>query len=199
MSGSAPPLPQTRNATHTSPPTMCRDSSASGSNEKHKDHHHQQRKEQHRVQRILRAPLQPNVFHQRRERDRPKTHRPPSREVLSLDESTVRAGLAVRSTICPACIHTNSSAAPSSNTPDGSPQKSSCPHHACPSADQPSRARNAHPRSKTARRAAVLEDRANRPRQRHPLPHTLRILALPTIQLRSSPTERITLRTAHHQ
>src|SRR5258706_5261444 len=77
-----------------------------GVERKDEDHHHQQREEQHGVERILGAPLQADVFGQRGKRDRPeRSHDSPTRERLG-----------VRSMICPACIHTNSSATPSSST-----------------------------------------------------------------------------------
>src|SRR5579864_8134182 len=78
---------------------------------KHEDHHHQQGKKQHRIERVFRAPLQANVLDHRR-----LDHRPERIHWTSPAEPPLRARLAVRSTICPACIQTNSSARPSSSS-----------------------------------------------------------------------------------
>src|SRR5580692_6452996 len=78
---------------------------------KAEDHHHEQRKKQHGIERVFRTPLQANVFFQRCESHRPEVHDVPSRN----ETPDARVRLAVRSTIWPASIHINSSATPSSN------------------------------------------------------------------------------------
>ena len=69
------------------------------------DHHHQQREKQHGVDGVLRSPLQAKVFGQSRSRD--------DSETVLMVSPIVAARSEVRLTICPASIHTNSSAAPS--------------------------------------------------------------------------------------